>query len=177
MTASARRGAVFFDRDGVLNRDTGYPHRVEQFEWMPGAPEAIALVKRAGLLAIVVTNQSGIARGYYDENAMHRVHEWMNSELHRQVAAGIDAFEFCPYHPEATISRYRHPNHPDRKPNPGMLLRAMDRYDLDAWRCLMIGDHESDMKAAEAAGVRGHLFKGGRLDTDLDFLLGRELTS
>lgn len=147
------RGAVFFDRDGVLNVDKGYVHRIEDFEWMPGAPEAVARAKAEGKLAIVVTNQSGIGRGYYTEADMHRLHAWMNDDLERRTGARFDAIYFCPFHPEAALPQYRHPNHPDRKPNPGMLLRAMADFGLDPGRCVMVGDQSSDREAALAAGL------------------------
>lgn len=145
--------AVFFDRDGVLNIDHGYVHRLEDFEWMAGAPEAVARAKSEGKLAIVVTNQSGIGHGYYTEADMHALHAWMNDDLQSRTGERLDAFYFCPFHPKAALSQYRHPNHPDRKPNPGMLLRAMANFELEPRHCLMIGDQESDMEAARAAGV------------------------
>lgn len=145
--------AVFFDRDGVLNVDRGYVHRIEDFEWMPGAPEAVARAKVEGKLVIVVTNQSGIGRGYYTEADMHALHAWMNDDLERRTGVRFDAIYFCPFHPDAALVRYRDPDHPDRKPNPGMLLRAMADFGLDPQHCLMIGDQESDMQAARAAGM------------------------
>jgi len=162
MSAARSRKAVFFDRDGVLNVDRGYVYRIEDFEWMPGAPEAVARVKASGRLAIVVTNQSGIGRGYYKESDMHLLHAWMNDDLQRRRCARIDAFYFCPYHPEAALPVYRHPNHPDRKPNPGMLLRAMKDYGLEPTQCVMIGDQESDMRAARAAGILARWHRPGR---------------
>lgn len=158
-----RQGAVLFDRDGVLNVDTGYLHKPEDWVWCPGAPEAVAAAKAAGLLAIVVTNQSGIGRGYYTEADMHRLHSWANDDLERRTGVRIDAFYFCPHHPLATLPQYRHPNHPDRKPNPGMLLRAMADHKLEPAACVMLGDNDSDMAAAAAAGVHGVLYCGGDL--------------
>ena len=162
------RGAVLFDRDGVLNVDTGYLHRREDWIWIPGAPEAVASVRARGLLAIVVTNQSGIGRGYYGEDDLHRLHAWVNDDLEARTGARIDAFYHCPCHPRAVVARFRHPDHPDRKPNPGMLLRAIADHGLDPARCLMIGDKDSDMDAARAAGIAGRLYTGG----DLRDLLG-----
>ena len=157
------RPAVFFDRDGVLNVDTGYAHRPEDLQWIQGAPAAVNRVNALGRAVIVVTNQSGIARGLYDRAAMEAFH----AEMQRRLAAGgarIDAFYDCPFHPDAVVSEFRHPNHPDRKPNPGMILRAIRDHGLDPARSILIGDRESDLEAARRAGVAGHLFAGGDLD-------------
>ena len=157
------RSAVLFDRDGVLNVDTGYLHRPQEWVWIDGAPETIASVKKRGQLAIVVTNQSGIARGYYDETHLHALHAWVNDDLEHRTGVRIDAFYHCPYLPDAPVAALAHPDHPDRKPNPGMLLRAIADHGLDPASCLMIGDKDSDMQAAAAAGVTGKLFRGGDL--------------
>lgn len=162
--------AIFFDRDGTLNRDEGYTYKPDDLVWMPGAVDAVKLANAAGFLAIVATNQSGIGRGYFDEAAMHAFHDRMQSDLAR-AGARIDAFYFCPYLPEAATARYRHPNHPDRKPNPGLLLKAIAEHGVDPSRSLMIGNAEADLAAARAAGVRGALFEGG----DLADLLRREM--
>lgn len=159
-------GAVFFDRDGVLNVDTGYLHDPAALVWMPGAPEAVRMVNAAGLKAIVVTNQSGVARGLYPEAAVHRLHAHMNAELARHGAA-IDAFYHCPFHEAAVLPEYRAADHPDRKPNPGMLLRAIADHGLDPARCLIVGDRASDLEAGRRAGVAGLLYAGGRLDAQL----------
>lgn len=162
--------AVFFDRDGVLNADVGYPHRLEDLRWMPGAREAVRRVKAAGRLAVVVTNQSGVARGFYGLEEVDRFHSAMQAEL-AEFGARIDAFYVCPYHPEATVERWRHPNHPDRKPNPGMLLRALQEHAIDASRSVLIGDKATDLNAAHRAGVRGVLYGGGDLAALVDSLV------
>lgn len=161
-------GAVLFDRDGVLNVDTGYLHRPEDWVWIEGAPEAVAAVKARGDKAIVVTNQSGIARGLYDEAALRRLHAWVDADLERRAGVRFDAFYHCPYLPDAPVAAYAHPDHPDRKPNPGMLLRAIADHGLDPARCLMIGDRRSDLRAAAAAGVPARLYAGGDLRRLLD---------
>lgn len=165
------RPALFLDRDGVLNEDQGYVHRWEDFRWMPGAREAVAAFNRAGWLVVVVTNQSGIGRGYYTEDDMHALHARMNEEL---AAAGgrIDALYFCPHHPEASEARYRHPDPPDRKPNPGMILRALQEQPIDRARSVLVGDKPTDMEAAARAGIRGLFFPGGDL---AQFLLAQGL--
>ena len=115
--------AIFFDRDGTLNVDVHYLHEPADFVWVEGAIEAIRWANEHGYLVIVVTNQSGIARGYYDEAAVHRLHDWMNEELARQ-GARIDAFYYCPHHPAGRVPAYTRICD-CRKPAPGMLLRAM----------------------------------------------------
>lgn len=156
------RGAAFFDRDGVLNRDTGYLHRAEDFEWMPGAMAAIAAANSAGLAVVVVTNQSGVARGFYGEADVEALHAWMNDELAAR-GARIDRFYHCPYHEDGVVEAYRVADHPDRKPNPGMLLRAIKDMDLDPVRSFLIGDQPSDMAAGAGAGVATYLFDGSDL--------------
>lgn len=155
-------GAVFFDRDGVLNEDSGYLHRIEDFRWMPGARAALRMVREAGLRAIVVTNQSGVARGLYGEADVATLHAWMRADLARD-GIDIDAFYSCPHHADATVARYRHADHPDRKPNPGMILRAMRDWGIDPARALIVGDKESDMDAGRRAGIPGLLYAGGDL--------------
>ena len=160
------RPALFLDRDGVLNEDRGYVHRWEDFCWIPGAREAVAAFNARDWWVFVVTNQSGVGRGYYPEADVHALHARMSEAL---VAAGarIDAFYHCPFHPEALEDRYRHPDPPDRKPNPGMLLRAMADWPVDAARSVMVGDKAIDLEAGQRAGVRSLLFPGGDLSAFL----------
>ncbi len=159
---SQTRPALFLDRDGVLNEDRGYVSRWEDFRWIPGARETVAAFNRAGWLVFVVTNQSGVGRGYYTEDDMHALHRRMAQDL-ASVGAHIDAFYFAPHHPEAASETYRHPDPPDRKPNPGMILRALAEWPVDRDRSVMIGDKPSDLEAATRAGIRGALFPGGDL--------------
>ena len=137
-------------------------HRWEDFRWIAGAREAVAVFNRAGWLVIVVTNQSGVGRGYYTEADMHALHEHMVADLAR-AQAHIDAFYFAPHHPEAPVESYRHPDPPDRKPNPGMILRALADWPIDRERSLLVGDKSSDIEAARRAGVRALRFRGGDL--------------
>jgi D-glycero-D-manno-heptose 1,7-bisphosphate phosphatase len=157
---SARR-AAFLDRDGVLNHDRGYVHKAEAFEWIDGAREAIALLRASGYLTVLVTNQSGIARGFYDEDALQRLQTHVQAELVRS-GTKLDAWYFCPHLPDASKQAYRL-ECDCRKPKPGMLLRAANEHGLDLSESLLIGDKESDLQAATAAGVRGFLFPGGDL--------------
>ena len=153
--------AVFFDRDGTLNVDGHYIYRIEDFKWMPDAAEAIRYCHDKGYLVIVVTNQSGVARGYYTEDDVHALHEYMNDELQR-LGTSIDAFYYCPHHPEAKIEKYRI-DCDCRKPNPGMVLKACHDFGIDMSKSYMIGDKKRDVECGERAGVRGILYKGGSL--------------
>ncbi len=156
-----RRRAVFFDRDGVLNIDHGYVGTRERFEWMPGALDAIRYATEAGWHVFVVTNQSGVARGHYDEAAVRDLLDWMANEA-RRIGGTIDDARYCPFHDEAVLDAY-HRASDWRKPAPGMLLDLIRAWELDPVRCVMIGDQPSDMAAAAGAGVPGHLFTGGNL--------------
>lgn len=162
MTAPLR-SAAFLDRDGVLIEDVGYPHRDDQLHLMPGAAEAVRRLNDAGYVVVIVTNQSGVARGYFTEERMHAFNALLVDRL-AQAGARIDAVYACPFHSEGSVARYLHPDHPDRKPKPGMLLRAIADHGLDPASSLMIGDQPSDMEAARRAGVAGHRFEGDDLD-------------
>jgi D,D-heptose 1,7-bisphosphate phosphatase len=163
-----RRPAIFFDRDGVLNHDTGYVHRSEEFQWIDGAREAVRLANDLGYYTFVVTNQAGVAHGYYDEESIRQLHGWMQTELHAE-GAHIDAYEYCPFHPNGVVAQYCQDSDL-RKPGPGMLRKLMADWSVDVGRSLMIGDRDSDIQAANAAGVAGHKFEGGNV---LDFLKQR----
>jgi D,D-heptose 1,7-bisphosphate phosphatase len=161
MPSLVGRGALFLDRDGVLNRDVGYAHRPDQIEWGEGVSEAVKFANDAGYLVFVVTNQAGVARGLYDEGQVHHLHEWMNEQL-RRTGAHIDEFVYCPFHPTQGRGHYRR-DADCRKPKPGMILDLIERWAVDPSRCVLIGDKEIDMQAAASAGIRGVLYAGGSL--------------
>lgn len=160
MTASSRP-ALFLDRDGVLNVDHGYVARVEAFSWIEGARETVGAFNRRGWWVFVVTNQSGVAFGYYTEADMEAVHAHMRTEL-AAAGAHIDAFYHCPFHEEGLVAAYRKASF-DRKPKPGMLLRAMTDFPVVKERSFLIGDKPTDLEAARAAGVAAFQFTGGDL--------------
>ncbi len=138
--------ALFLDRDGVINIDHDYVHKKEDFEFVEGIFEVVRQFHEAGYLVIVVTNQSGIARGYYSEEDFLHVSEWM-SEQFKKHGAMITKVYYCPHHPEITGSCRC------RKPSPGMLLDAKKEYDIDMKHSVMIGDKERDIEAAIGAGI------------------------
>ncbi|MDP1737459.1 MAG: HAD family hydrolase [Caulobacter sp.] len=163
MSNAQRPVMVIFDRDGVLNVDHGYAYDPAKLEWVPGARAAVKRVNDAGAVAVIATNQSGIGRGYYAEADMEAFH----AEMLRQLAsegAWVDAIYFAPHHEDAAEDRYRAADHPDRKPNPGMLLRALADFAVAPADAVMIGDKPSDMEAARRAGVRGVVYSGGDLE-------------
>jgi len=170
--ALRRRPALFLDRDGVLNLDHGHVGTLDRFEWIPGAREAVALANRSGFYVFIVTNQAGIAKGLYSLAD----YEALSRHIREGVAAvggQIDDERFCPNHPDAVIESYR--GQSDwRKPAPGMILDLVNKWPIDLDRSLMIGDRETDIAAATAAGVRGHLFSGGRLDDFLRAVLAHD---
>jgi D-glycero-D-manno-heptose 1,7-bisphosphate phosphatase len=153
------RRAVFLDRDGTVNVEREYLHRTEEFAFITGAPEAIRLLKGAGFLVIVVTNQSGIARGYFDEAAVHRLHRYMDEQLARS-GTSVDAYYLCPHHPHHGIGDYRRVCG-CRKPLPGMLIEAAADYSIDLASSYVVGDKLADVEAGLAAGCRPLLVRTG----------------
>ncbi len=145
------RRAAFVDRDGVLNQDLGYVGRVEDFHWLPGAIEALRRLQYAGYALVVITNQSGIARGYYTEADFQRLSDHMRADL---GAHGItlDAIEYCPHLPDAPVAAYRR-ECDCRKPAPGMILRAAKTLGVDLAASCLFGDKPLDIAAGRAAGV------------------------
>mgnify|MGYP001040009733 FL=1 len=148
--------ALFLDRDGVINIDKGYVYLPEAIEWIPGVAEAIHYANSLNYRVIVISNQSGVARGYFTENDVKNLHEWMSRELQRSGAV-IDAFYYCPHHPD-----FGGPCD-CRKPEPGLYLRAARDFNLRLSECLAVGDKPRDVDSARRAGVPAHLFRGGDL--------------
>ena len=156
--AMERRSAVFFDRDGVLNIDIGYAHRQDQLQWVDGAREAVKQVNDLGYLAFVVTNQAGVARGYYTEEDIHIFHRHLQSQL-MEIGGHIDDFRHCPHHPTAGFPPLLQACN-CRKPGPGMLNSLLGSWSVDKATSFLVGDKPSDLGAAEAAEVPGYLFEG-----------------
>ena len=164
-----KRPAIFFDRDGVLNEDSGYVFEASKLKWIDGAHAAVKAANDAGYFVFVITNQSGVARGFYEESHVEALHAWMSDDLAR-TGARIDAFEYCPFHPEAPIERYRQASK-RRKPAPGMITDLLKRFPVDVSRSILIGDKPSDIEAAQAAGIKGYLFRGDNLEHFLKSIL------
>lgn len=147
---------AFLDRDGVLNIDRGFVFRPEELEFVEDAAAAVRLLNETGYRVVVVTNQSGVARGLYDETALRLFHEHMQAEL-LVHGAHIDAFYHCPHHPEGSIVEFAI-DCDCRKPKAGLLEQAVREQPAERSRSFLIGDREADMTAAKAFGVRGILF-------------------
>jgi D-glycero-D-manno-heptose 1,7-bisphosphate phosphatase len=146
------RPALLLDRDGVINVDRTYVSRIEEFAWQPGIFDLARAATGRGMAIVVVTNQSGIGLGYYTEDDYQVVTAHMRARFDAERAP-ITAVYHCPFHPEAETPLYRVPDHPWRKPRPGMILAARDDLGLDLARSILIGDRWSDIAAGAAAGV------------------------
>ncbi len=157
MTGTQR--AVFLDRDGTINVEKNYLHKIEDFEFISGAPEAISSLKDAGFLVIVVSNQSGIARGYFDEREVEALHSHIQAKL-ADYGTSIDAFYFCPHHPEHGVGDDKFACE-CRKGAPGMLLQAAREYDIDLGQSFMVGDKIADIEAGHRAGCQSLLVLTG----------------
>lgn len=163
------RPAAFLDRDGVLNHDSGYVHRPDQVVWIPGALDAVRRLNDLGYYVFVVTNQAGVAHGYYDEATMHALHRWM-SDRFAEAGAFVDTFYHCPFHPSGKVPEFTRA-HPDRKPGAGMLEKAFAEWPVVRSGSFLIGDRDTDMQAARAAGLPGFLFDGRDLSAQLSIAL------
>lgn len=155
------RPAVFLDRDGVLNFDDGYVGQVERFRWIDGAVETVRAFNEAGYFVFLVTNQAGVAHGYYPEAAIGELHGWMQSELGKH-GAHIDDIRYCPFHPQGKVDVYRRISD-WRKPASGMILDLCKSWNVDVPKSHLIGDKLSDIEAGQGAGVVSHFFEGGDL--------------
>lgn len=146
-----KKKALFLDRDGVININHGYVHLKDNFCFIDGIFDMVRAARAAGYLVFVVTNQSGIGRGYYTEKDFHKLTDWMCLEFDGQEAP-IDKVYFSPYHPTAGVGIYLQ-DEDTRKPRPGMILKAQQEYDLSLRKSILVGDKVSDIQAGIAAGV------------------------
>jgi D-glycero-D-manno-heptose 1,7-bisphosphate phosphatase len=150
------RSAVFLDRDGTINEECDYLFRIEDCRFIPGVAEAVKKLNHAGFMVVVVTNQSGVARGFYTEADIVKLHSWMSAEL-AETGARIDAWYYCPHHPECGAGS----DCTCRKPSPGMLFQAAKEHAIDLASSWMVGDKIADVAAGLAAGCRSLLVRTG----------------
>ena len=155
----------FFDRDGVLIKNYGYLSDVDKIKWLKGVIQAIKFLNKKKIKVIVVTNQSGVARGYFSENSLKKFHRSMNSIL-KNYNSKIDDFYYCPYHPNAKIKKYKK-NSNLRKPNNGMFIKAIKKYKVRASECFMIGDEKKDFLSAKKTKIPFEFKKNYSLDKQI----------
>ena len=155
------RRAVFLDRDGVINVDSGYVYKIQDIKWVEGAIETIKRFNEMNFLVFVVTNQSGVGRNYYSEKDVETLHLWMKDFLEERNAL-IQDFSYCPHHPNAKLRKYKI-NCNCRKPNPGLILSIVKKWDININKSFLIGDKESDIEAAKNAGMKGYKFNSQNL--------------
>ena len=159
---SEKRKAVFLDRDGTINIDKGYLYRISDFEFLPGAVDALKMLQSAGYLLIIITNQSGIGRGYYTEEDFMRLNDYMKAELAKS-GVNISGVYYCPHLPDAEVERYRKICD-CRKPATGLFERAVKDFNIDLSRSYAIGDKERDCAICSVSDCKG-------------FLIGRDVSN
>ncbi len=156
--------AAFLDRDGVINKNFGYVYSVNRFVWLKNVKKAIKYLNNKNYKVIVISNQSGVARKKFKEKDVNNLHKWMNLEL-KKINAKIDKFYFCPFHPKYGTKYYKKDSYL-RKPKPGMLLKAIKRYNILKEKSFMVGDSKSDFICAEKAKIK-FFFKKNNLLKDI----------
>lgn len=143
--------ALFVDRDGVINVEKNYVHTIEEFEFIPEIFSILKKYQDEGFLIIVVSNQAGVARNYYTEKEVDNVNHWMVDKL-KEKGIAIREVYYCPHHPDFTGDCEC------RKPKPGMILKALEKYNIDPEKSVLIGDKESDIQAGRNAGIGTNLY-------------------
>jgi D-glycero-D-manno-heptose 1,7-bisphosphate phosphatase len=151
--------AVFLDRDGTVSEEVGYVNHIDRFRLYPWSADSIRRIREAGFLAFLITNQSGVGRGYFPETLVHETYRLLQRELELS-GTRLDGMYYCPHHPDAKLDEYRR-HCSCRKPRPGMLLRAAEEWELDLEASFLVGDRYLDVQTAHAAGVRGVMVLSG----------------
>jgi len=168
-TMRKKQAAVFLDRDGTINEQMGYINHISRFVLLAGAAEAIAKLNRLDIPVVVVSNQSGLGRGYFPEELLEQVH----AKMHRLLAekgAHIDGLYWCPHHPDAKVARFQKKNCGCRKPDIGLLKQAATELNLDLEQSFMVGDRWSDLKCGNKAGTQSILVLTGYGRGDLEYI-------
>jgi D-glycero-D-manno-heptose 1,7-bisphosphate phosphatase len=169
-----KKPALFIDRDGTINEQMGYINHMTRFVILAGVSEAVRLLNENRFLAIVVSNQSGVARGYHPIGLVHEVHAHLQEFLKKKGAA-MDGIFFCPHHCGGTVPEYTRACH-CRKPGTGLIDQACESFDIDLANSYVVGDRHADMEMAHRAGVRGILVKTGYGLGEIDYVLPRQST-
>lgn len=164
-----KRPAVFIDRDGTVNEQMGYINHPSRFKLLPGAAEAIRLLNENHLLAVIVSNQSGVARGYFPIDLVHEVHALMQNTL-KEKGARVDGIFFCPHHPRGSVPEFAK-SCDCRKPGTGLIEQACRAFDIDLSRSYMIGDRCLDIEAAERSHLKGILVETGYGLGDITYVM------
>lgn len=154
-----KKPAVFIDRDGTVNEQMGYVNHPSRFKLLPYVADAFRILNKSGFLAIIISNQSGVARGYFPIELVYNIHSVMK-ELLLKEGAIVDGIFFCPHYPKGSNNEYSH-ECDCRKPRTGLIKQACDKFDIDMSRSYMIGDHYTDMELADRAEIKGILVKTG----------------
>jgi len=169
-----KKPALFMDRDGTINEQMGYINHMSRFLVLPRVPEAVRLLNQNHILAIVVSNQSGVARGYHPIDLVHQVHDHLQKTLKKE-GAFMDGIYFCPHHPRGCIPEYAKACS-CRKPETGLIDQARESFDIDLANSYVVGDRYSDMEMAHRAGMRGILVKTGYGLGEIDHVLPHQST-
>jgi D-glycero-D-manno-heptose 1,7-bisphosphate phosphatase len=167
-----KRPAVFIDRDGTINEQMGYVNHLTRFKILPGVPQAIKMLNRHGFLVLVVTNQSGVARGYYPLGLMETIHRVLITRI-REKKGIIDGIFYCPHHPEGSVPEFSRVCN-CRKPKTGLIEQACEAFDIDLKRSYVVGDMYNDMELAHRAGLTGILVKTGYGLGEIEYILPRK---
>lgn len=154
-----KKPAVFIDRDGTINEQMGYINHVSRFQILPGVPQAIRTLNRHGFLVLVVSNQSGVARGYYPLDLVETIHRLMVSRI-KEKRGNIDGIFFCPHHPAGSVPGFSY-DCDCRKPKTGLIEQACESFEIDLQRSFVVGDMCTDIELAHRAGLKGVLVKTG----------------